>query len=109
MDIARENAEINGVTDVQWDVAAGTDAELIQGQAPYQMVFANILAGPLVELAPDINQVIAPKGHLILAGLLDEQEERVQRAYEDEGFHLVRKGGTERWPTLTLVKDASNA
>lgn len=108
VDIARENAQTNGVANITWDVAAGTDSDTVQASAPYDMIFANILAGPLVELAPDIAGVIAPGGCLILAGLLDEQESRVQKAYEEQGFQIDRRGGTERWPTLTLTKDVSN-
>lgn len=104
--IARENAMINNADAIVFDVAAGTDADVIRQQAPYDLVFANILAGPLKELSPDISEQTAPGGTVILAGLLDEQEEGVLEAYRSVGFDLAARGGTPRWPVLTLEKKA---
>jgi len=109
VEIAEENSQINGISDVAWGVSAGTQSALISSRAPYDLVFANILAGPLVELSVDINHVLAPDGFLILAGLLDEQEERVLRAYQDLGLTLHHRGGTDRWPALTLKKETTTA
>jgi ribosomal protein L11 methyltransferase len=103
--IAEENAAINQISDITFLTAAGTDDEIIGRDAPYDLVFANILAGPLKELAPDIKKVAAPSGIVILAGLLDEQEGGVLGAYQTSGFTLLARGGTARWPTLTLRKN----
>ncbi|MEM9838792.1 MAG: 50S ribosomal protein L11 methyltransferase [Pseudomonadota bacterium] len=100
--IAKENGEINGIADSTWLTAPGTDHPTIKEAAPYDLVIANILAGPLVELASDIKDVLAPHGLIILAGLLDEQQERVVHAYKALALDLVEVGGTSRWPTLTL-------
>ena len=61
--------------------APGVEHALIAGRAPYDLVFANILAGPLVALAPSVSAVVARGGHLILAGLLQPQAARVIAAY----------------------------
>ena len=57
--------------------ASGTDHELIQRRAPYDLIIANILAGPLVELAPSFAAITREGGSLILAGLLNTQVETV--------------------------------
>ncbi|MCQ8185241.1 50S ribosomal protein L11 methyltransferase [Parvularcula maris] len=102
--IAEENAGINEASGITFGVAAGTDHELIRASAPYHLVFANILAGPLKELAPDIQQVTADGGTIILAGLLDEQMQGVLSTYQELGFTLHKTGGTPRWPTLVMTK-----
>lgn len=100
--IAEDNGKINGIQDIRWIVAEGTDSALIKESAPFDLVIANILAGPLISLAPEITKVISPAGFVILAGLLDEQEERVVATYAEHGLTLCNRGGTPRWPTLTL-------
>jgi ribosomal protein L11 methyltransferase len=104
VEIAEENAGINQAEGITFGVAAGTDHELIRASAPYDLIFANILAGPLKELAADIEAAAAPGGTIILAGLLDEQMQGVLSTYEELGFHLNKTGGTPRWPTLIMTK-----
>ena len=60
--------------------ASGTDHEMIQRRAHYDLVIANILAGPLIHLAPHFAKSLIPGGHLLLAGLLETQEAQVRRA-----------------------------
>ncbi|GGY39594.1 50S ribosomal protein L11 methyltransferase [Parvularcula lutaonensis] len=100
--IAAENAEINDAPGIIWEVAEGTASAAIADNAPFDLVIANILAGPLIELAPDIRAVTADGGRVILAGLLDEQSDRVEAAYADQGLDLAEKRGTDRWPLLHL-------
>ncbi|NNU16353.1 methyltransferase domain-containing protein [Parvularcula sp. ZS-1/3] len=101
--IAEVNATTNGTPRVRFGIAAGTDSPLIQDNAPYDLIFANILAGPLKELSPDIAAVAADNATVILAGLLDEQMASVQSVYEENGFKLRDVRGTERWPVLILT------
>lgn len=84
--------------------ASGTDHELIQRRAHYDLIVANILAGPLIELAPAFAAIAREGGSLILAGLLDTQADAVVRAYRDEGFRLHRRTDNGDWPCLWLVK-----
>jgi ribosomal protein L11 methyltransferase len=84
--------------------APGVEHPRIQARAPYDLVIANILAGPLVELAPRLAAALKPGGRLILAGLLTSQADRVSRAYRRQGMrpHFTVAGGD--WPCLVLRK-----
>lgn len=85
-------------------VAQGTDHELIRRRAPYDLIIANILAGPLIELAPSFAAIASEGGSLILAGLLNTQVKPVLRAYRTAGFRLHRRTDNGDWPCLWLVK-----
>jgi ribosomal protein L11 methyltransferase len=66
--------------------APGVEHPVIGARAPYDLVFANILAGPLVALAPSVSAVVARGGYLMLAGLLQPQARRVVSAYSAQGL-----------------------
>ena len=108
--VTRDNAEINGVPlgrgggRLALAVAPGTDHPAIRHRAPYDLVIANILAGPLITLAPDIAAATAPGGHAILAGLIARQMEPVVAAYRAQGFSLIARDGSDQWPCLLLIK-----
>lgn len=108
--VTRDNAAINGVPlgrgggRLTLAVAPGTDHPAIRHRAPYDLVIANILAGPLITLAPDIAAATAPGGHAILAGLIARQMAPVLAAYRAQGFRLAARGGSDEWPCLLLVK-----
>ncbi|MFN4356627.1 50S ribosomal protein L11 methyltransferase [Sphingopyxis alaskensis] len=108
--VTRDNAAVNGVPlgrgggRLALAVAPGTDHPAIRRRAPYDLVIANILAGPLITLAPDIAAATAPGGHAILAGLIARQMEPVLAAYRAQGFRLAGRGGSADWPCLLLVK-----
>jgi ribosomal protein L11 methyltransferase len=105
--VSRDNAAINGVKlghgegELLLAVADGTDSPLLNARAPFDLIIANILAGPLIELAEDFAKALAPGGTMILAGLLDTQADAVARAYEAQGMTL-HKSGTGEWPVLVL-------
>lgn len=108
IDVTIENAEANGIAlglrqgRVALSVADGTDDALVQRRAPYDLVIANILAGPLVEMAGDIAGISAPGGQLVLAGLLKTQAEGVARAYRRQGFRLAERLDLGDWAILRL-------
>ncbi|WP_428630909.1 50S ribosomal protein L11 methyltransferase [Sphingopyxis sp.] len=108
--VTRDNAAINGVPlgrgsgALSLAVAPGTDHPAIRHRAPYDLLIANILAGPLITLAPDIAAATAPSGHAILAGLIARQMDPVLAAYRAQGFRLAARGGSAEWPCLLLVK-----
>lgn len=103
--IARANIALNGVSDrVKVIEANGLAHPYITGNGPYDLVFANILAGPLVKLAPGIAQALAPDGHVILSGLLSHQDRQVRAAYRQQGLVPVRKAVLDNWVTLTLAR-----
>ena len=105
--VSEENAAINGVKlghsagQLLLAVADGMDHAMIQARAPYDLLIANILAGPLVELAPAFAATVAPGATLVLAGLLDTQADAVIAAYEAKGMKVVERGESE-WCVLVL-------
>jgi ribosomal protein L11 methyltransferase len=110
IEVAAENAAINGVRlgrargQAELAVAAGMEHPRLKARAPYDLVIANILAGPLVDLAPSVAAAVAPGGRLLLAGLLDHQAERVAAAYRREGLMLTGRIERGEWPTLVMRK-----
>ena len=71
--------------------APGMDHPALKARAPYDLLIANILAGPLIALAPDFARAIQPGARVILAGLLTTQERRVLRAYQRENLRLEKR------------------
>lgn len=110
VEVTAENANINNVPlgasqgRLALCVATGTDHPLIRQRAPYDLVIANILAGPLIELAPSLAGILDEGGSLILAGLLDTQIDAVLSAYRIRGFRLQQRRDMGDWPCLWLVK-----
>jgi len=101
--IARENAELNGAR-AEFVHASGLGHQRVRSAAPYDLVFANILAPPLVALAQDIRGALRPGGVAILSGLLRTQERRVLAAYRSRGFRLLRRIHRDAWATLVLER-----
>jgi ribosomal protein L11 methyltransferase len=107
IDVTRDNAAINsvklghGAGELLLAVADGMDHALIAARAPYDLLIANILAGPLIELAPAFAKAVTPGATLILAGLLDTQADGVVEAYEAQGMRLTQRGEGE-WCVLVL-------
>ena len=101
IDVVRENAASNGMRGLQLVVADGLSHRNLVARAPYDLVIANILAQPLIDMAPWIAASVARGGTLMLAGLLDTQVAAVTRAYKREGMRLVSRGQGE-WPVLVM-------
>jgi ribosomal protein L11 methyltransferase len=105
VEVAAANARANGVEGLMSCVeAAGFDHPTLQEKSPYDLVFANILKGPLVELAPDMGAHVAPGGHVILSGILNPQADDVVAAYEGAGFAVRDRSEIGEWTTLTLQR-----
>lgn len=108
IDVSAGNAVANGVAlgqsmgRVALGIADGTDHPLILRRAPYDLVIANILAGPLIEMAPSIAAITAPRGQVVLAGLLTRQAEAVGRAYRRHGFRVAGRLELGDWSILRL-------
>lgn len=105
---ARENVRRNlSVSHVVVSRAAGTRARAIRLHKPYDLVFANILLGPLVRLAVPIVRLVGPRSHLILSGLLLRDVNAVLAIYRAQDFALVKRITLEGWATLVLQRSAS--
>ena len=106
--VARDNAAINrvkqghGAGELLLAVADGMDSAMLAARAPFDLIIANILAGPLIELAPDFAAAMVPGGTIMLAGLLDTQAGAVMEAYEALNVKLASRGSGE-WPVLVLT------
>ncbi|WP_265587107.1 50S ribosomal protein L11 methyltransferase [Sphingomicrobium arenosum] len=111
IEVAEANASLNriptgeGAGHVLLLTAPGLGHPLIANAKPFDLLIANILAGPLIDLAPGFAAALAPGGTMILSGLLDEQAERVAEAYVAQGLDCI-DSGTGEWRVLVLTRSA---
>ena len=109
IEVARDNAAINrvrlghGAGELLLAQTDGMASPMLAARAPFDLIVANILAGPLVELASDFARALALGGMVILAGLLDTQAEGVIAAYGAQGISVVDRGFGE-WPVLVCER-----
>ena len=109
VEVAIDNAALNGVAPLcRFVTSLGLDAPELASRAPYDLIVANILAGPLIDLSESFAAAMRAGGHVLLSGLLVEQADEVVTAYQRRGFILQRAidretGGAE-WRTLLLRK-----
>lgn len=101
--ISKENAKVNKAN-ARFVHASGLANPLVANNAPYDLVFANILARPLISLAQDIKRALVPGGTVILSGLLRTQERMVKAAYLSRGFKVVSRIHRDAWATLVLQR-----
>lgn len=86
-------------------VADGFDSPVLKGRQ-FDLIFANILAGPLMGLADDITGAIAPKGQVILSGILDEKAEQVAARFRETGLRVTPQPSLQGWTSLLAEKRA---
>ena len=103
--IARENAAVNDAR-ARFVHAAGLSHAAVRTRAPYDLVFANILARPLVALSGQISRAVKPGGAIILSGLLRPQARFVRAAYLARGCRLEGMIKRDAWATLILRRRA---
>jgi ribosomal protein L11 methyltransferase len=103
IEVAEANLAANGLTGrVDLFVGPGFEHEICRAAMPFDLVFANILKGPLVDLAPDMARATRQGGHAILSGILNDQAEAVRSAYAHAGFEAAWTDVIGDWTTLTL-------
>ena len=111
-DVAIENAGINevavrtidGTSGVLFLTADGFDNSTLSAEMPYDLIVANILAGPLIDMAADVSGALAREGTLILSGLLITQKPDVLAAYTAQGLSLVAEKEDGEWAALQLAR-----
>ncbi len=105
--VANDNAAKNNVGNKfrAYHTRSAANA-IIQSAAPFDLVFANILAKPLIGLAPEIERLTEKGGHIILSGLLNRQEPLVSAAYTGRNLNLVKRIRKDGWSTLVFQKGA---
>lgn len=100
VDVTLQNAQVNDVAEhIQSYQADGFDSQYLNGRE-FDLIFANILAGPLMGLAPDIAKALAPGGRVILSGILDEQAETVIKAFIEKGLKVSPQPSLSGWTSL---------
>ena len=106
VEVATENAAKNGVPDAITAIeATGLDHRQLGDASAFDLIVANILAGPLVALAPGLARALSQNGRIILSGLLDRQAAEVLHAYAAAGCRDINRVTRGEWVTLVLGKD----
>lgn len=104
--VAEKYRDLNGVNSGASGMLCATGdgfkTELCQQKKPYELVIANILAGPLIEMAAELKAVCDKPGYVILSGMLTTQADDVRHAYEALEFTLKRQIDIGKWTTLVL-------
>ncbi|SCM67076.1 50S ribosomal protein L11 methyltransferase [Donghicola eburneus] len=105
VEVAEANVKANGLEGrVKCLEATGFEHETLHAAAPFDLVFANILKAPLIDLAPDVASHLGEGGYAILSGLLVDQADDVTEAYVAQGMTLAHREDIGDWSTLTLQK-----
>lgn len=101
--VAAENTVLNGVSEhVITATAEGFNHPIFRSYTPFDLIVANILANPLIELAPALKSHLAPNGSIILSGILDTQHDAVVAAYQAQGLKHIKTLHRENWVTIHL-------
>ncbi len=107
VEVAEANLCANGMKGrVSCLEAAGFDHADLRAAAPYDLIFANILKGPLIALAPDVETHLRPGGFAILSGILNEQAKNIVDVYAQFGINPLKQTRIGDWTTLVLQKTA---
>ncbi|MBD3677774.1 MAG: 50S ribosomal protein L11 methyltransferase [Rhodobacteraceae bacterium] len=105
VEVAEANLAVNGLAGrVTCLEAAGFDHPDLRAAAPFELVFANILKGPLLDLVGDMADSVKPGGWVILSGILNTQADEVSDAYTMRGFAPVSREEIGEWTTLVLQR-----
>lgn len=103
--VAAANARLNRVSSlVETRTAPGFHDAIFRARGPFDMIVANILARPLMSLAPEMARFVAPGGSVILSGILERQRNAVLAAYGGQKFRHVRTFWRDGWVTLHLKR-----
>jgi len=106
VDVARANVAANGLEGrVTCFEATGLDHPETMAAAPFDLIFANILKGPLIDLCPEVTARLAPGGMVILSGVLNEQADEVIKVYMQAGNNLVHREEIGDWTTTTMRRN----
>lgn len=105
VEVAAANVALNDATaQVETVTAASFDHPAFAARGPFDLIVANILAGPLIDIAPDMVAHLAKGGSLVLSGILDRQEDAVLAAYLAAGLNHIRTLHLEGWATIHLKR-----
>lgn len=100
IEVAKSNCTLNNQVKIKTLCAEGVDDPTIKQSGPYDLLIANILAKPLIEVAPAIRPLLASNGILLLSGILETQGDDVTNAYTREGLIHKRTDQFDEWVTI---------
>ena len=101
--VARANARQNGAAAfIRFETAPGLDHRSFAEEGPFDLVVANILARPLMRMAPKIREVVAPGGDVVLSGILESQRWMVLAAFRNAGLYHRQTISRGEWVTMHL-------
>lgn len=104
-EVASANVKLNNASDlVETATATSFDHPVFAERSPFALIVANILAGPLMEIAPEVAAHLQPGGSLVLSGILDRQHDTVLAAYSAQRFQHIRTLHLEGWVTIHLKR-----
>jgi ribosomal protein L11 methyltransferase len=107
IEVTRDNAEANNIAGVELIIADGALDDAITAAGPYDLIIANVLAGPLVSMAPELAAIATPGATIVLAGLLETQRAQVVQAYAACGCALLEANRRGDWTILKLEAGAT--
>ena len=104
--VTRQNAENNNLsTLIQAEISDGFINPLIKQKAPYDLILANILARPLIEMSVSISNHLKTKGYVILSGFVEDQENWVIQSFEKTGMKLIKLYKQDNWRAALMQKE----
>ena len=107
IDVTQENAAANAIVGIDLIVADGARDPAIEAGAPYDLVIANILAGPLISMASEIAAIAGPNATIVLAGLLETQRAQVTAAFAQCGCSMAAVDRRGDWTIVRLSAGAT--
>jgi ribosomal protein L11 methyltransferase len=102
--VTKRHSMMNNVSNIHVEAGDGYRTPVVGKNAPYDIVTANILANPLIAMAPDLAAALTPGGYAVLSGLLRRQREDVVTAHTKQGLSLIKTTEMGEWQTLILKK-----
>jgi len=106
--VTNRHAGMNGLTldkaCLLSDCGDGFNTPIVSKKKPYELILANILAGPVIEMAPALVSTLDDNGYVVLSGMLTEQVNLVASAYEGEGLTYKKQYDIGEWTTLVMQK-----
>lgn len=104
--VTRQNAQNNSVDHlITAEVSDGFHAGIVKQNAPYQLILANILARPLLDMAPDLAASLASGGYAVLSGFVEDQTDWIISAYQQNGLKLIELYALDNWRAALMMKD----
>lgn len=103
--VTRDNAGNNQIDNITVEVSDGYSAPIIQKNAPYDLILANILARPLINMAPELNSCLNSGGYCLLSGFVEEQADWVVSAHREQGLELCKLYQLDNWRAALMKKE----